>query len=212
MNPLPTRQLLANPALPVTLPNVPSFEQLNYGARPRKIMPEVGKEFPILNGMSILPSSSPAPRGGPGMVPVQPQPQPPLSGTMSHPYQQQSQQQLQPQPQPPQQAGQPVPQPQGQDADKDRDAAEAQQVTAIFRPDDAGEWRAKLKMAHDAAQAGTIVASGAASWDPRVGQEADDEGKEEEGEVDEDESGALDDSNGAKAWKPKRTLRKSVAA
>ena len=102
MNPLPTRQLLANPALPVTLPNVPSFEQLNYGARPRKIMPEVGKEFPILNGMSILPSSSPAPRGGPGMVPVQPQPQPPLSGTMSHPYQQQSQQQLQPQPQPPQ--------------------------------------------------------------------------------------------------------------
>ncbi|ETW85655.1 hypothetical protein HETIRDRAFT_438374 [Heterobasidion irregulare TC 32-1] len=67
-------------------------------------------------------------------------------------------------------------------------------------------------MAHDAAQAGTIVASGAASWDPRVGQEADDEGKEEEGEVDEDESGALDDSNGAKAWKPKRTLRNHLDA
>ncbi len=60
LNPLPSRQLVSNPSLPVTLPNVPSFDQMGYNTRPRKLMPEVGKEFPLLNNMNVISNSASA--------------------------------------------------------------------------------------------------------------------------------------------------------
>ena len=213
MNPLPSRQLMNNPSLPVTLPNVPSFDQIAYNARPRKNISEVGKEFPILNSMSMMSGAPTTPassgsqmsileRGnalGPGLMQAQ-QNQP--SSTIGHQYQQQ-------------QGAQSLPQHlQSQDAEKDKDMPlKSQQVTAIFRPDDTGEWKERLRISHEVEQARSglsgMSALGASSWDRRV-REDDDEAREEDGEVDDDESSVLGEGDGTKAWKVKRTLRKSV--
>jgi striatin 1/3/4 len=176
MNPFPSRQLMNNPLLPVTLPNVPSFDQIAYNARPRKNMSEVGKEFPILNSVSMMSGAptTPASSGsqmsilehgnilGPGLMQAQ-QNQP--SSTIGHQYQQQ-------------QGTRSLPQHlQSQDA------------------------RSGLS---------GMSALGASSWDRRV-REDDDEAREEDEEVDDDESRVLGEGDGTKAWKVKRTLRKSVA-
>ena len=75
MNPLPNRALLANSSLPLQLPNVPQFDQMAYNGRPRKAMPEVGKDFSMMNGMGMMsgPSTAPAapqsnPLDRPGLV------------------------------------------------------------------------------------------------------------------------------------------------
>jgi len=64
MNPLPNRPLLSNTSIPLSLPNVPSFDQMAYH-RPRKVLPETGKDFPLLNGHAVIsgPSSAPATSG-----------------------------------------------------------------------------------------------------------------------------------------------------
>ena len=85
---------------------------------------------------------------------------------------------------------------------QDKDGDEPRQLTAIFRPDDAGEWKERLRLSHEAEQAGQ---AGAAAWD-----RGDIDGKDEEGEVEEDESSVVGEGEGAKVWHPKRTLRKSV--
>ncbi|KIY43704.1 WD40 repeat-like protein [Fistulina hepatica ATCC 64428] len=71
MNPLPNRPLLNNQSLPMTMPNVQSFDPaVAYNGRPRKVMPDTAKDFPMMNGapgaMPLMsgPSSAPA-SGGP---------------------------------------------------------------------------------------------------------------------------------------------------
>lgn len=210
MNPLPSRQLVTNPALPVSLPNVPSFDQMGF--RPRKLMPEVGKDFPLMNGMNSMPGQSSASassgpqiaiveRGntlGPGMMQAQQHP----PGSLGQ-YQQMQQQNGQ----------NSVQQLQSQDGEKDKEGlTESQQLTAIFRPDADGEWKEKLRLSHEAEQARMGRSDGNMSngaWDRRP-REDDEEGKEEEGEVEDDESSVLGEGDGTKVWKAKRTLRKSV--
>ena len=169
---------------------------MGYNARPRKLMPDVGKDFPLLNNMNVIsaptsaggPSSTgPSLERGPGMVSL-PSQQSPLAQYQS----------TQPQ------SNQPTPLQSRQTSDADRDKEEAildaHSRTSIFRPDDKGEWREKLGLPY----AGGLEDS---AWDRRP-REDDEEVKEEDTEVEDDESSVLSEGEGTKVWKTKRTLRK----
>lgn len=217
MNPLPNRPLLNNMSIPLALPNVPSFDHMAYNGRPRKVMPEAGKDFPLLNGMSMMsgPSSAPAATAS-GQIPPLERSNPLGSGLQQQHLQQQSSGQLslgQSSIQP--QNGGPSHQPQiqSQTSDNKDGESEPRQLTAIFRPDDAGKWKEELRLAHEESERNRLArdgqsGSGVNSWDRRRDDEDD---KEEETEVEDDESTAIDQGEGAKNWKAKRTLRKSVA-
>ncbi|KAF9810951.1 hypothetical protein IEO21_06755 [Rhodonia placenta] len=197
VNPLPNRPLLNSTTLPLQLPNVP-FDA--YNGRPRKLMPEVGKDFSLMNGMGMTngPASAPStaiPQGNlldrPGMMAPQQQNQaPPL-------------QQAQSQQQPP---------PTAEYREKEGDG-EQPMTTAIFRPGD--DWREKLRMSHEAAEQARLdagqAASGAASWERRTRDEEDDV-KDEEGEIEDEDAGVIGDSDSGKVWKARRTLRNHLDA
>ncbi len=201
LNPLPPRQLATNPSLPVTLPNVPSFDQMGYNTRPRKLMSEAGKDFPLMNNMNVM--STPAPAAGPSTGP-QVSALERAPGIVSLSSQQSSLAQYQ-SPQPP--SSQPTSAPSGHtsDADKDKDETmfESQSRTSIYRPDDKGEWREKLGLSYTS-PTGPLADS---AWDRRP-REEDDDVKEDDAEVEEDESNVLGESEGTKVWRTKRTLRK----
>lgn len=100
--------------------------------------------------------------------------------------------------------------------DKDRDYQLENRQTAIFRPDDAGEWKEKLRLAHEASEKARLArefqtgtSSDPGIWD-RHGEE-EDEVKEDEGEVEDEEANLAGDGEGTKLWKAKRTLRKLVS-
>ena len=85
--------------------------------------------------------------------------------------------------------------------------------TAIFRPDDAGEWKEKLRLAHEASEKARLArefqtgtSSDPGIWDRHVEEE--DEAKEDEVEVEDEETTLSGDGEGTKLWKAKRTLRK----
>lgn len=191
-------------------------------------MPEVGKEFPILNGIGLMSgaSSTSAPSGSQsntlersgimssGVVPSQQHQQAP-GGIATQQVQLSQQQQQQAQ------QGQ-VPQPltllsQQSETKEKGNETEPTQLTAIFRPDD--EWKEKLRLSHEASEQARLdragqhlgQLSGAASWEHR-GRDDEEEPKEEEADVEEEEANEVGEGDGAKVWKPKRTLRKSVAS
>lgn len=197
MNPLPNRPLINNASLPLTLPNVPSFEQMAYNGRPRKVMQEAGKDFPLLNGTMISgPSSAPA---APGNQIPQLERNNPLGGgglTQSQQHQQQHQHQQT-------QQGQGHSQMHNPQMESDKDGEEPRPRTMIFRPDDNQEWKERLRLSHEAEQSRQ---AGAASWDRREDEDV----KDEEGEVDDDDTSVVDGGEGTKVWKAKRTLRKWV--
>lgn len=202
LNPLPSRPLVTNPSLPVTLPNVPSFDQMNYGTRPRKHMPEVGKDFPLLNNMNVISTSAPA--TGPSSTGSQVSALERGPGIVSLPSQQSSLAQYQ-SPQPP--SSQPISAQSGQtldpEKDKDETMLEFQSRTSIYRPDDKGEWREKVGLPYT----GPSGALAESAWDRRP-REDDEDVKEDDTEVEEDESNVLGDGEGTKVWRTKRTLRK----
>jgi striatin 1/3/4 len=158
-------------------------------------MPEPGKDFPHLNGIGMTQGPSSAPANSGNQIP-QLERSNPLGGGMMHSQHQQQMQQGMGQTQ--------QLQLHNQQMDKDKDGDEPRQLTAIFRPDEAGEWKERLRLSHEAEQARQ---GGAASWDRRD----DDDGKDDEGEVEDEESGVIGEGEGTKVWKAKRTLRKSVA-
>ncbi|KIK95854.1 hypothetical protein PAXRUDRAFT_826583 [Paxillus rubicundulus Ve08.2h10] len=204
------------------------FEAI-YNGRPRKQLPDAagpgmggasggapGKEFPMLGGGAGMPfmsgpASSPASgsleRGSPLAT---------AGAGLYQQHQQQAQAQAQAQ-ESQQQRGHPQPQPpaqqqmQSQQDQQDMvaqtpaphtgEAERSKHLTAIFRPDDAGEWREKLRSSYE-------------QQFQRWRSEGDDEDTEEVGE-EEDESESVgvgvgvDEGEGesAKLWKPKRTLR-----
>jgi len=209
MNPLPNRPLLNNPSAPLSLPNVPAFDQIAYNGRPRKVLPEAGKEFPMLNGLNSMPGGgSSTPGVGTSQLPnmernhvnsgMMPQ-QTPLS-------------QLTPQTTGQSQSSTSA----STQSDKTGDTeAENRQLTAIFRPDDAGEWKEKLRLSHEAAEKSRLArefqhttSAESGAWDRQ--REDEDESKEDDGEVEDEEASLVGDGEGAKLWKPKRTLRKFV--
>lgn len=93
------------------------------------------------------------------------------------------------------------PAPSQPEKEKDGDT-EARQLTAIFRPDDAGEWKEKLRLSHEASEQARLARESQA--------EEDEEGKDDDGEVDDDEHSVGGEGEGAKVWKAKRSLRKLV--
>jgi len=206
MNPLPNRPLMNNPTAPapLSLPNVPSFDQIAYNGRPRKLLPDAGKEFPVLNGMHSGPTSTP-PSGSASTLGQPPSME--RSHINSGIGQQSSIHQL-----PSQTPGQTqLPSnPIGQ-SDKDRDSEAERQVTAIFGPEDIGEWKEKPRFTLEPPEKSRLIRdfqpvtpADSGGWDGRD----DDEPKEDEGEVDDEE--ALVGDGTTKVWKAKRTLRKSV--
>jgi striatin 1/3/4 len=205
MNPLPNRPLLNSTSIPLSLPNVPSFDQIAYH-RPRKVLPEAGKDFPPLNGYALISGPSSAPAASAQQASLLERNNPLSSGS--------AQQQLtgptsQPSP------GQPQSSPTIPQGDKEREAeSEGRQLTAIFRPD--GEWRENLRLSHEASeqarsaresQSGLL--SGVNSWDRH--RDDDEDVKEEDGEVEDDDASVIGEGEGTKVWKAKRTLRKLVS-
>lgn len=208
MNPLPNRPLLNTPSAPLSLPNVPSFDQIAYNGRPRKVLPDAGKEFPLLNGMNTIsgPPTTGTPSGGPPLSILERnshlgpgmlhQPPPPLSQLMPQTSAQS------------QDSSTSTPQ-----TDKDREIdSENRQLTAIFR-DEAGEWKEKLRASHEAAEKlrqsrefQQESPGEAVPWDRQ--REEDDDVKEDENDVEDEETSLVGEGEGTKLWKAKRTLRK----
>ena len=96
--------------------------------------------------------------------------------------------------------------------ERNHDDIEPQQLTAIFRPDDAGEWKERLRLSHEAAERERLERTGeAASWE-RGGPYDEHSGGKDVDEEDEEETtasfGEGSETDGAKLWKAKRTLRK----
>ncbi|KAF8184970.1 WD40-repeat-containing domain protein [Mycena galopus ATCC 62051] len=219
MNPLPNRPLL-NPGpgnISLTLPNAPSFEQMAFNGRPRKLLPESGKDFPMLNGninnLMSGPSSAPAASTnlernnplGSGMMQLQ------------HMPQQQPQQSSSPNPALMQQQNVvPSQSPQASSSSQGERDEEPRTLTAIFRPDDAGEWKEKLRQSHEAEQA-RLARENHDAEQERLSREhpgwdtQENEAKDEE-EVDDDETSVVSDVEGYKVWRPKRTLRNHLDA
>jgi len=164
-------------------------------------MPDVGKDFP-LNNMNVISNSASA--AGPSSTPPQVSSLDRGPGIVSLPSQQSQLPQYQ-SPQPP--SSQPTALQSGQtsDADKEKDESilESQSRTAIYRPDDKGEWREKVGLSF----AGPSGALADSAWDRRP-RDDDEDVKEDDTEVEEEESNVLGESEGTKVWRTKRTLRK----
>ncbi|KAF9264960.1 WD40 repeat-like protein [Marasmius fiardii PR-910] len=217
MNPLPNRPLLNNSSIPLSLPNVPPFDPMAYNGRPRKVLPESGS---LLNGISLMsgPSSAPAASGNQ----IQPLERSNPLGSAILPQQMQAQQPQQQPPLPPPTSSQPssqnAPTQTNQTSisapgDKEKEDSESRQLTAIFRPDDAGEWKEKLRLSHEASEHARLARESQGvngTWDRR--REYDDDMKDEDPEVDDDESSVVTEGEDSKVWKPKRTLRNHLDA
>lgn len=203
MNPLPNRPLLNNSSIPL-LPHVPAFDQMAYNGRPRKILPDAAN---LLNGVNSLmsgPSSAPAATAAQPAPPLEPRN--PLGSTMLPQHMQQTSQ-------PEMTISQPSPLSNVQgDKDKESDPerdSEPRQLTAIFRPDDDGEWKEKLRLARDASEQARQARDNqmeGGSWG-RLRQDNEEDVKEDDGEV-EDEESVVGEGEENKNWKTKRTLRK----
>jgi striatin 1/3/4 len=186
MNPLPNRPIVNNGSIP-TLPNLPAFDSnaLNGRGPPRKGGPDGGREFPL------LPGGGASGQQQPGLSQQQPQGGEPgkgeelADGTQSLLS--------------------------ARGAPSAGTQEEPAQLTAIFRPDDAGEWKEKLRLANEAHErlrhpggsAGSASSSGSgtgSTWDlaeDGVPLLPDDEEPE-------DDPTLVDEG---KKWRPKRTLR-----
>lgn len=194
MNPLPNRPLLTNSSIPLSLPNVPSFEQIPYNSRPRKVLVEGGKDFPLLNGLNTLSLSAPMIPGSQNtsdrnllaassqsnINSTELSTQQPSSGLLSQ-----------------------------EEKEKEADS-DNRQITAIYRPDDAGEWKERLRQSHEAAEQAHVAKenqTGVHAWESR---RDDDDMKDPDIDMYDEESSVVGEGEDTKIWKAKRTLRKSV--
>ena len=184
-------------------------------------MPDLPKEFPQMTNMGSAPPSVQGSQINAHdrnvSQPQQTQQQQTAAGQGPQSQQQeQPNQHTQTQPNQSQQVPPPL---QSQSIDRNHDGdIEPQQLTAIFRPDDAGEWKERLRMSHEAAERERLERTGestslmgAASWE-RGGPEDEHGSGKDVDEEDEEETatnfGEGSETDGAKLWKAKRTLRK----
>ncbi|KAG6332396.1 hypothetical protein ID866_6690 [Astraeus odoratus] len=208
-----------------------SFEAI-YNGRPRKQLPDAGgaaqtignpvgpgnvpgKEFPIMGGTpgvsaamnlvsgpaGVPASSGPLERGNPltaaGAYQQQQALQQQVSQTQDgQPAQsQQSPRPLQIQPLPPSQEDA-TPEPRVEDGQTSK------HLTAIFRPDDAGAWKERLRSQYEQH----------VQWRDREDDEAEELGEEEDDSEGVGVGVEEGEGDGAKLWKPKRTLRNHLDA
>jgi len=91
--------------------------------------------------------------------------------------------------------------------DKDPEEPEAQQLTAIFRPDE--DWRAQFVRGNRPADQTVNGPAGTGQWDDRPASESHEDGSKEEEEDNEvEDAGLTSDSENGKVWRARRTLRK----
>lgn len=229
MNPLPNRTLLnsgnnnpagmqANPSstnLPLqgglAIPNLPNFEgNAALNGRPKKGGPDMNnKDFPLANGnpstdRSDKPPTFPGlgnfPSGGP------------ISGMLVPPEESR----------PGDSVAQITTNPMSRDSNRPDD--DRSQVTAIFRPDDAGAWRERLRAAHqettmrgNEGHFGNMTDSGAgfggqglsaSGWDLGLGPEDGNTVIGAHADDEEEEGSSLMGEDSGKKWKVRKTLRK----
>jgi striatin 1/3/4 len=202
MNPLPNRPIVGtgNTGLPAppSLPNLPTFgDPVAFNGRPRKLVPEVGKDFPNLNGVTAVPN--------PGIQSLQAEkdkdpfhdkergiPDQRTSEPVEAPVSTSSANTLA--------AAAEVSQPISQ---QDQSSTEENQLTAIFRPDSAGSWRIRLRNANEAAKS----AKGKDDELMQLSAPTTNEDDEEDSE-----SVVSEGSTGNKIWRTKRTLRNHLDA
>lgn len=219
MNPLPNRPLLNNTSLPLTLPNVPSFDSMAFNGRPRKVMPEAGKDFPILNGMSgLLPGPPSAPTG-----PASQSNTLDRAGILGSTVLSSQQQHITGPPLGPQVQLQPAGEqaqayPPHQPDTKDIENPTKPTAADLFRTaNEAGEWKEKMGLVQDGVEAirtghtNAPLNSAVSSWDRQLREDDADVKPEEEPESEEEEQPEIGDAEGNRVWRAKRTLRKSVA-
>ncbi|KAG9122143.1 hypothetical protein FRC07_001604 [Ceratobasidium sp. 392] len=230
----------------VALPNLPPFpsitamneqnqqggntDTIGFNGRPRKLVPEVGKDFPVLNGglePSLMPASAGVSRDAPadsrddksGLDPAQqsshesvdqsaPQDEEPLAPIPLD------------EPEPGHEERGSEPQPQASDALEEQElsnqttqrdsgvggmfSSDRNLVTAIFRPDDQGEWKRKLQEAHDEATRAGVGGTGLENITLKDEFDVD--------EVDSVGSTEEESEDKAKVWKTRKTLRNHLDA
>lgn len=224
----------------VALPNLPPFpsitvmnesgqqgsggDTIGFNGRPRKLVPEVGKDFPHLNG-ALEPSLMPASVGSSRDPTEDSRDAKHMSESMSESAHEPVDESMLPQDEEPlapipldePEPGQEEPHPERQESELDpaftQDTSNSiaksdsgiggmftsdrNLVTAIFRPDDHGEWKKRLQEAHDEA---TRAGAGLENISLRDEFEADEA----------DSMGSMEEENEdkAKVWKTRKTLRK----
>lgn len=224
----------------VALPNLPPFPSIaamnesdqhgsgtiGYNGRPRKLVPEVGKEFPPLNGAlepSLMPESVGAardpladPKGVRGGsesapeapleqvdAPAPPHDEEPLAPIPLDEPEPEREDELHPDQR--ELAPETAPQDPSESIAKSDSgiggifSSDRNLVTAIFRPDDRGEWKKRLQEAHDEAVRSGAAGTGLENISLKDEFEADDM----------DSVGSLEESEDkTKVWKTRKTLRK----
>lgn len=217
MNPLPNRPLLNNPSLPLTLPNIPSFDQMPYNGRPRKMVPEVGKDFPMLNGMSLggLPNAPAAPNnsGGPSS-----DRDPRISsslGGLGHQIPSQHSHMVQPGVFTSTSSQSNL---QLHQAEKDRDSDEGSESQSHLpiprlRLNNLGEWGEQFGLSQDAAERAQMekeaqVNEGIPGHSVWEGHSKYEEDETEKDEVDTEEESNVSSEGDGRRWRAKRTLRR----
>jgi striatin 1/3/4 len=97
--------------------------------------------------------------------------------------------------------------------DKERESeTDSRHVTTIYRPDDDGEWKEKLKQSREHSEQAQLAKenqTGVHAWELRRDDD-DNDFKDSEADIEEEESSIIAEGDDAKVWKAKRTLRKSV--
>ncbi|CAE7143326.1 unnamed protein product [Rhizoctonia solani] len=237
----PQQHMAQHQPITVALPNLPPFpsmsgmndsdprgsgaDTIGYNGRPRKVVPEVGKDFMLLNGglePSLMPESVGAPRdqpaetknkGAPEPVDEAPQEQSDVSVPLHE------EEPLAPIPiDEPEPTGEQEPQLERDEpvAETPRDqsaptggatslanmfSSDRNLVTAIFRPDDRGEWKRQLQEAHDEAMRAGTAGSGLENISLR-----------DEFDTDDMDGAAEESEDKTKVWKTRKTLRNHLDA
>ncbi|KAG8903384.1 hypothetical protein FRB99_003376 [Tulasnella sp. 403] len=230
----------SGPGLPLSLPNLPAFDhqqqQASFGGppnpppnqntvsgfngRPRKVVPEVGKDFPNLNGIGPGPPPSIAVGGQQQGLnqPTSGSPPPPPRIDNSQPAAYDKEKAPPPHNVPvastgdEQQGGDPIPEHQPSKRPEDTGEAassttesDVSTITAIFRPDPNGAWKERLRAAAEAAERtraeGELQALDASTLSTAV--------KDDDEDTEEDSDAVVSDG---KLWKSRRTLRNHLDA
>ncbi|CCO29615.1 Striatin-3 AltName: Full=Cell cycle autoantigen SG2NA [Rhizoctonia solani AG-1 IB] len=223
----------------VALPNLPPFpsmagmnepnqhgnpnDTIGFNGRPRKLVPEVGKDFSIVNGglePSLMPESVGAPRDQPTEAKNKSVPESDSQLPHGEPDVPTSVQEEEPevpipldepeltQEQEPQaEEVEPASEAPSQSASSGGATALANMfgdrnlVTAIFRPDDRGEWKRQLQEAHDEAMRAGTAGSGLENISLR-----------DEFDIDDMDNAGEESEDKTKVWKTRKTLRNHLDA
>ncbi|KAG8729891.1 hypothetical protein FRC12_020645 [Ceratobasidium sp. 428] len=229
----------------VALPNLPPFpsitamneqnqhggntDTIGFNGRPRKLVPEVGKDFPMLNG-GLEPSLMPASSGVSRDASADPRDARGVLDPTQQSHEPNDQPPAQEEPLAPIPLDEPEPghdeAPDSEPRSKKSNELEGQEptgpitqrdsgaggmfsndrnlVTAIFRPDDQGEWKRKLQEAHDEATRAGMGGTGLENITLKDEFEVD--------EVDGIGSTEEESEDKAKVWKTRKTLRNHLDA